>query len=132
MNQLNEQTFSESMQAGANAAMDIFERVDKTKPKFDPVLHSAQLTDDKSVEYFLKKLQEIENKYRKTEVHAYSPEGQLLATVPTVNLEDTTDLTQGFSTMRNTLKGFVNMHKKVKADVLQSGVYYSHKEGHAA
>lgn len=121
----------EAMAAGANAAMNIFDRIDQTKPQFDPALHRAELTNDRDVEYFLKKLEEIDNQYKKTEVHVYDPEGKLLGTLPTKNLEDTTDLTEGLSTMRNTLKGFVNANKKVKTEVVQSGVYYSHREGHS-
>jgi ABC-type antimicrobial peptide transport system ATPase subunit len=125
-------TISEAMQDGADAAMKIFDRVDAMKPKAIPYLHSAELKDERDVSYFVSKLQDLENQYHKTEVHAYDKEGKLLATLPTVNLQDTTDLTQGLSTVRNTLNGFVNMHKKIKADVLQAGINYSNREGHAA
>jgi ABC-type antimicrobial peptide transport system ATPase subunit len=123
---------SESLQAGAEAAMKIFDRVDAMKTKQVAYLHTAELKDEKDVSYFVSKLQDLENQYHKTEVHAYDKEGKLLATMPTVNIQDTTDLTQGLSTLRNTLNGFVNMHKKIKADVLQSGINYSNREGHAA
>ena len=121
---------NESLQAGADAAMKIFDRVDAMKPKDVPYLHTAELTNENDVSYFVSKLQDLENQYHKTRVQAYDKEGKLLATMPTVNIEDTTDLTQGLSTLRNTLNGFVNMHKKIKADVLQAGVNYPNREGH--
>lgn len=120
------------LEAGADAAMKIFDRVDEMKTKPAPFLHTAVLTSDRDVEYFLKKLEELEGQYRKTLVLAFDPEGKIIANVPTVNLEDTTDLSQGFSTMRNTLHGLVNQYKKVTANVGLSGVNYPHHEGHIA
>ena len=120
----------DALTAGANAAMNIFDRVDKTKKPVDPALHRAELKDERDIEYFLKKLEELEVQYRKTVVHVYDPEGNLVATLPTKSSIDQTDLSEGLSTMRNTLNGMVNKYKKVNAEVAISGLYYSHKEGH--
>jgi hypothetical protein len=117
-------TSHDILTAGANAAMDIFSRVDKTKPELPSSLHTADLTDDKGVEYFLKKLDELETLYKKTEVHVYSPEEKLIAVIPSTNLEDGTDLTAGRSTMRNTLKGNLGTYKKIKVYVKQAGINY--------
>lgn len=119
------------LEAGANAVMGIFARVDAVQPKVSPYLHTAELTKENDIEYFLKKLEEVENLYKKTVVLAYDPEGKIIANVPTRNLEDGTDLSEGLSTVRNTLKGLMNQYKKIKANIGLAGVNYAHKEGHA-
>ena len=110
--------------SGASAAMGIFDRADKMKTPLPPSIYTTDLTDEKSIEYFLKKAEDLENQYKKTEVHTYDPDGKLLSTVPTVNLEDGTDMSAGRTTLRNTLKGHLGTYKKIKVLVMPSGVHY--------
>jgi hypothetical protein len=119
---------AEALNAGANAAMGIFDRADKMKTPPPKALHTANITDDKSIEYFLKKAEEIENQYKKTEVHVYCPDNKLLATLPTTNLEDGTDMTAGRTTLRNTLKGFLGQFKKLTLHIQPSGINYPDKK----
>jgi len=119
---------NEALSAGADAAMGIFDRVDKMKTQPPKSLHTVSVTDDKGVEYFLKKAEELENQYKKTEVHVYDPDNKLVATVPTTNIEDTTDLSQGRTTLRNTVKGFLGQFKKLTLHVQPCGINYPDKK----
>ena len=119
---------AEALNAGVNAAMGIFDRADKMKTPPPKALHTASITDDKGVEYFLKKAEEIENQYKKTEVHVYDPDNKLIATLPTTNIEDGTDMTQGRTTLRNTLKGFLGQFKKMTLHIQPSGINYPDKK----
>lgn len=123
-----EKKVNEMLVAGADAAMGIFDRADKMKTPPPKSLHTAELKNAKDVEYFLKKAEEIENTYKKTEVHVYCPEGHLLSNVPTTNLEDGTDMTAGRTTMRNTLNGFLGKFDKITAHVQPAGINYPDKK----
>lgn len=127
---------SNYLQGGADAAMKIFDRVDKMKKPDEPAIHSAVLKNEKDIEYFLKKAEDIDNKYGKTVIHVYSPEKDLIANVSLKNLEDGTDTSKygqdsNLSTIRNTLQGHVAGYGSVTANVLQAGVYYSKRENAA-
>ena len=119
---------NDALVAGADAAMRIFDRADKMKTPPPKSLHTASITDDKGVEYFLKKAEELENQYKKTEIHVYNPDNKLIATIPTTNIEDGTDMTQGRTTLRNTLKGFLGQFKKMTVHVQPSGINYPDKK----
>src|SRR5271157_3650426 len=69
------------------------------------VIFKAKLGNDKEVDYFIKKLVDLEKQYHKTIVNVYAKGEGLIASLPTVSLIDGTDLTGALSTMRNTLKG---------------------------
>ena len=105
--------------------MKIFDRVDAMKTKPAKFLHTVTLANERDVEYFISKVNELEAAYRKTVVLAYDPEGKIIANVPSSNLEDTTDLTMGLTTLRNSLKGLVNLYGKIEANIGLAGINYS-------
>lgn len=119
---------AETLAAGADKTMEIFDRADKMKPPPPPALHTVNVNDERGVEYFLKKAEALENQYKKTEVHVYDPDNKLIATLPTTNIEDGTDMTQGRTTLRNTLKGFLGRFKKLTLHVQPSGINYPDKK----
>lgn len=123
-----EKKINAALENAADKAMGIFDRIDKTKTVAPKALHSADLKNDKDVEYFLKKAEELENLYKKTVVHVYTDKDEFVSAIPVTNLEDGTDLTEGRTTLRNTLHGLVNKHEKVKAFIQPSGINYPDKK----
>jgi hypothetical protein len=81
------------------------------------IIHKATLGSDKDVDYFIEKLAKLEMEYHKTICNVYVKGDGLKASLPTVSLEDGTDLTGAFSTMKNTLKAHIGMYKSINVEV---------------
>lgn len=119
------------MNEGADMYLEAMEKDLVAKDSQAPWLHTANLSDEKQVEYFLAKAEDIESKYGKTVAYIYTTNDKLVATLPVLNMEDGTDLTSGPSTLRNTINGNIDLYGKVKACIGQAGVNYHYRDNPA-
>jgi hypothetical protein len=80
-------------------------------------LDSRTIKNEKDVAYLIEKLYELENVYRKVRVIAKTEDDVVVAALPALSIIDGTDLTEGLSTIRNTLNGLLIGNKVLKVEV---------------
>lgn len=93
---------------------DLLGRMETTVKPIQPI-YSAELATPRDVDYFIKKIEDLNTQYRKTFVNAYKEDGTIASTMPTESINDMEKLQD----LRNTINGLVNANKKLKVEVQQ-------------